>query len=148
MEPWAEGSPAIGYENAEFSFSMNWSVYLCPKQLCRIFQTPIVHIASLCNLLGAATTRRLILDARPDDYDDCREQIKSALWAFLGKLNAVEELDLCTGGAEALRDAWSEDNTPAVLPTLRRVRMVKVVNTAPCVSSITEEGLVQLLRGC
>ena len=144
---WAEGIPATGYENAEFAFSMNWSVYLCPKQLRAIFQTPIVHIASLCDLLGAATTRRLILDTRPDDDDDCRKQIRSALWAFLGKLNAVEELELCTGGAESLRDAWRQDNAPAVLPALRRVRMVKVDGTAPCVPAITEEELLSLLRG-
>jgi len=126
---------------------MNWSVYLCPKQLRGIFQTPIIHITSLCDLLGATSTRSLILDARPDDYDDCRDLSRSALWAFLGKLNAVEELELSTECAEALRDAWREDNAPAVLPALRRVRMVKVDNTAPSMSTITEEGLLRLLQG-
>ena len=144
---WAGDVSVTSYEDAGFSFSMNWSVYLCPKQLRGIFQTPIVHIASLCDLLGAASTRRLIFDARPDDYDDYRDQSRSALWAFLGKLNAVEELELCTDSAEVLRDAWRKDNAPAVLPALRRVRMVKADNTAPCVSAITEEGLLRLLHG-
>lgn len=144
---WAGDVSATGYEDAEFSFSMNWSVYLCPRQLRGIFQTPIVHIASLCDLLGATTTRRLILDARPDDYDDYRDLSRSALWAFLSKLNAVEELELCTDGVEVLRDAWKEDNAPAVLPALRKVRMVKVDNTAPSVSTTTEEGLLRLLQG-
>ena len=38
---WAEGSPETGYENAKLSFSMNWSVYLCPKQLRGIFKPPL-----------------------------------------------------------------------------------------------------------
>jgi len=39
-----------------------------------------------------------------------------------------------------------EDITPAVLPVLRRVRMLKVGNAVRRAATITEEGLLRLLQ--
>jgi len=55
----------------------------------------------------------LILNLLPQDRDDYRERSKSAWWTFLGKLEAVDELELHIDDAEAFWDAWKEDNTPA-----------------------------------
>jgi len=136
---WA-GIPFVtGYENAEFSFSLKWG---------RIFDlgerhSPFIDLASLCDLLGSVTARTLIFDRLAPGYYHPRP----FLWAFLGKLTAVEELELRCNSAVRLRDAWRHHNAPAVMPALRSVRVVDPDPRPPGVAEITEVGLLRLLQG-
>ena len=134
---WAGASCVTSYEDAEFSFSLQWSRTLNTGQ----FHSPIVHLASLCDLIGSVTARALIFD-RISYYNT-----RPVLWAFLGKLTAVEELELRRNSAVKLWDAWRNDDAPAVLPALRSVRMVNTDPRLPGMAEITEEGLLRLLQG-
>ena len=134
---WAGAPFMTSYEDAEFSFSLQWSRTLDTGQ----FHSPIVHLASLCDLLGSVTARALIFDRI--SYHNTRP----VLWTFLGKLTVVEELELRCNSAVKLWDAWRNDGAPAVLPALRSVRVVNIDPRPPGVAVITEEGLLRLLQG-
>ena len=136
---WAGAPSVTDYEDAEFSFSLHWSKAFSTGQ----FRSPIFHLASLCVLLGSVTARALIFDRLAPYYDNTRP----VLWAFLGKLIAVEELELHCNSAVELWDAWRNNDAPAVLPALRRIRLVNPDSRPPGVAEITEEELLRRLQG-
>jgi hypothetical protein len=144
---WAGDHQTTDHEDAEFSFTMNWTGYVRLRQSHGGYHPPIVHLALLCDLLGATTARTLILEPHQKYSGNYKEQSRSALWAFLGALTSVEELELDVDGADVLLEAWRDKGAPAVLPALRRVRMGRVDSAAHGVVAVTEEGLLRLLQG-
>jgi len=67
-------------------------------------------------------------------------------WNLLGKLSAVEELELSVDSVQALGFAWGVDDAPAVLPALRSVRIEQTKSSIERVAEITVEDLMTLLQ--
>jgi hypothetical protein len=67
-----------------------------------------------------------------------------SLWSFLEEQNALQELHV--NGTDLMWDEWCmEDITPAVLPALRRLRMLEVGDVRRA-ATIAEEELLRLLQ--
>ena len=69
----------------------------------------------LCDGLGAARVRRLVIDSLTPALQ------MSFWWGALAKLRGIEELQLYPASVEILGDAWGINFAPAVFPALRRV---------------------------
>lgn len=136
---WAGVPFVTGYEDAEFSFSLNWGRKFDFEKR----RSPFIDLTSLCDLLGSVTAGTLIFDRLAPDPSHPRP----FLWAFLGKLTAVEELELRCNSAVRLWDAWRNDDAPAVLPALRSIRVVDPDPRLPEVAEITTAGLLRRLQG-
>jgi hypothetical protein len=135
---------ALGYEDAEFSITFSWSWYCEPNKYHRHHCGHIVHLSTLCDLLGATTARVIILDLHPQPWEEWRRGTRTSLWSLLEEQNALEELHV--NGTDLIWDKWGmEDITPAVLLALRRVRMLEVGDVRRA-ATIAEEELLRLLQ--
>lgn len=105
-------------EDAEFYFYMYWyGSPTTPPDSCPL-SSPIFHLPSLCDMLGASTrVRNLELEGYP-------ELPNSFWWELLQRLEAVEKLEIHSDAVRALYTAWYDFNAPAVLPALQSVRHV------------------------
>jgi hypothetical protein len=120
------GSAATTWEDAEFCLFMEWnrSQGSSRRPMARRF-------VEACGALGVARARRLVVHLTAvDRWEFLCKHIPSDLsktywWDLLEKLPGIEELDLYpTGVGESSGRVWEVSATPAVLPSLRRVRIV------------------------
>ncbi|KAH8979373.1 hypothetical protein EDB86DRAFT_3047603 [Lactarius hatsudake] len=128
------GDMDSGCEDAEFCFDMYWygsptnPPDPCPTGLA----SPIFHLPVLCDMLGASRVRNLELEGHS-------ELPNSLWWELLQKLQAVEQLEIHSGAANALYSAWDDADAPPVLPALQRVRFVRseMATTATSIAAKT-----------
>jgi len=105
---WA-GDTATTWEDAEFCLSLEWND----------FHKESLHgFIAMCDTLGVAQARKLVIDS-PD-----RGLPTLSWWKLLETLPGIEELELHAASVDALGDAWKANSAPAVLPALRRVRIL------------------------
>lgn len=105
------GNAATIWEDAEFCLYMEWRGDVPPTSHLNDF-------IPMCEALGTARARRLAIISPSLGLP------RSYWWELLEKFSGIEELELCPAGVDALGDAWKANNAPAVLPALRRVRIV------------------------
>jgi hypothetical protein len=111
------GNAAITWEVAEFCIYAEWKDN--PRSPYSHGNVSAAHLVALCDVLGAARVHRLVIDSPSLGIQ------KSYWWELLEKLPGIEELELYPASVDALGDAWKVvSRAPAVLPTLRRVRIV------------------------
>ena len=129
------GDAATIYEDAEFCFETFWYGSPVSKDVhTSNLTSPIFHIDSLCDLLGATKWgRKLVLEG-----DSTRSELPASWWwGLLEKLPAVEELELYPNAVKALYSAWDDVGAPAVLPVLRRVQFVQTAVSASSIAATT-----------
>jgi len=128
----------LGHKKAEFSFEVSWRF-----SGFKGVPSPIFRLAELCDLLGVEEVLTLALLINPLG---CIALGRGYWWDFLGRLSAVEELELRVDAVRELKFAWDVDDAPAVLPALRSVQMVQAKSSVQNVAEMTEEGLIRLLQ--
>jgi len=101
------------------------------------------RLAELCDLLGVEDVLTLALFINPLG---CIKLGRRYWWNLLGKLSAVEELELRVDAVRELKLAWDVDDAPAILPALRSVRIVQAKSLVKGVAEMTEEKLMRLLQ--
>jgi hypothetical protein len=143
---WAGDLSTTDHKDAEFSFTAICTGYVRLRHLNGKYHPPVIHLAALCDLLGAATAHTLIFDPCQRYCGRFKKLTRAALWSLLGRLPAVEKLELGIDGAEVLWNMWKMVGSPAVLPALRSIETVNVDSTAPRVAKITEGRLLRLLQ--
>lgn len=119
-------------EDAEFYFNMYWygSPTNPPDSYPPSLSSPMFHLPTLCDMLGASTrVRNLELEGYP-------ELPNSYWWELLQNLQAVEQLEIHLGAVRALYTAWDDVNAPAVLPALQRVRLVRTLTATMATRTI------------
>jgi len=104
------GNAATTWEDAEFCLYVEWGEAGLSRGNQRQFM-------AMCDALGAARVRRLVIGSPPGLQ-------KSYWWKLLEQLPGIEDLELDPASVDALGDAWKVNFAPAVLPALRRVRIV------------------------
>ncbi|KAH9055328.1 hypothetical protein EDB87DRAFT_1688347 [Lactarius vividus] len=124
-------------EDAEFCFNMYWygSPTNPPDPGPTGLASPIFHLPVLCDILGASRVRNLELEG-------LSELPNSLWWELLQKLQAVEQLEIHSGTADALYSAWDDVDAPSALPALQRVRFVRT-ETATTATSIAAKTTVE-----
>jgi hypothetical protein len=107
MEGWCR----LWTGNAKFCLSLGW-VGFQKKSLNQYITT--------CDALGTgmARVRRLVIDSPQPGLP------MSSWWKLLGNLPGIEELQLYPASVDTLGAAWKVNLAPAVLPALRKVRIV------------------------
>jgi len=127
----------LGHEEAVFSFELCWWWLSGSGGL-------IFRLAELCNLLGVENVLTFSLSTHLDPINLARRY----WWNLLGKLPAVEELELNADAMRELMFAWDHNDAPAVLPALRSVRMVQAKSSVQgvTVAKMTEARLMRLLQ--
>ncbi|KAI0301535.1 hypothetical protein B0F90DRAFT_309723 [Multifurca ochricompacta] len=116
LRMWA-GDSMTAFEDAKFSFQADWHGIPTAKggvPRSRYLTSPIFHLVSLCDVLGAGEARRLVLDVSSGGL------LNSYWWDLLKNLPGIEELELYPGAVDALSSAWEGDSAPAVLPELQK----------------------------
>ena len=113
--PWFRlwtGDVVTTWEDAEFCLCVRW------KGEPGLSREHLHRFTALCDALGAAQVRRFVFDSPfpglPMLY----------WWNILNKLPGIEELVLYPASMHILGRAWEADLAPAVLPALRRVRVM------------------------
>jgi len=128
----------LGYEGAAFAFELRWRLGCWGEVL-----SPMFRLAELCDLLGVEDVLTLALFINPLG---CIKLGRRYWWNLLGKLSAVEELELRVDAVRELKLAWDVDDAPAILPALRSVRIVQAKSLVKGVAEMTEEKLMRLLQ--
>ena len=103
------GNAVTTWEDAKFCLSFGW-VWFQDKSLD--------HFYAICHALGATQVHRLVIDS---PHPGLR---MSSWWRLLEKLPGVEELELNSASVDTVGAAWTVSLAPAVLPALRKVRIV------------------------
>lgn len=113
------GCAATTWEDAEFYLSAEW------KTRGGSYSNGS-NLPSLFSGLGVAQARRLVIDFPPVDVFKykLKDLSMSYWWELLETLPGIEELELYLTGAGFPGDVWKVSMAPAVLPALRRVRIV------------------------
>ncbi|KAH9959200.1 hypothetical protein BC827DRAFT_519691 [Russula dissimulans] len=121
------GDDMTPWEDAELCFEMYWYGSPTTAETNVPYTSPILHLGALCDLLGATKcARRLVLEG-----DLASTQLPSSFWwKLLGKLPAVEILELHPSAVKALYAAWDDGGAPAVLPASRRAQLLEVTSDA------------------
>ena len=121
-------------EDAEFYFDIYWygSPTNLPDSHFSILLSPIFHLHTLCDMLGASTRVRYL------ELEVAAELPNLLWWSLLGKLQGVEQLVIHSGSGGALVTAWNNVHAPAVLPALQAVRFVPA-ETATAATHTTVE---------
>ena len=109
------GDAVTFWEDAKFCLSFGL-FYFQDKSL--------EHFYTMCDALGAAQVHTLVIDS---PYPGLR---MSSWWKLLEILPGVEELELSSASVDTLGDAWTVSLAPAVLPALRKVRIVDSTSPA------------------
>ena len=118
------GSPSTTWEDAEFCLFAEWGqinhYWITSKMASRFVE--------VCGALDVAQVRRLVVNLTAiDRVNENKQNDLSVLywWGLLEKLPRIEELELYLSGVGAPGGgAWEVSTVPAVLPALRRVRIV------------------------
>jgi len=103
------GDAATTWEDAEFCLSFGW---------IRLHEGSLHHFIAVCNTLGVARACRLVIDSPLPGLP------MSSWWKLLKRLPGIEELELYSASVDTLGAAWKVNLAPAVLPALRRVRIL------------------------
>lgn len=103
------GGAVTTWEDAKFCLSFEWAGFR--KESLHDFIT-------VCDALGMARVRKLVIDSTYPGPP------MSTWWKFLERLPGIEELELYSASVDTLGAAWKVNLAPAVLPALRRVRIV------------------------
>jgi len=121
------GDDMTSCEDAELCFEMFWYGSPTMAETDMPYTSPIFHLGTLCDLLGATKRgRRLMLLGDP-----ARTQLPSSCWwKLLEKLPGVEILELHPRAVKALYYAWDDVGAPAVLPALLRAQLLGVTDDA------------------
>ncbi|KAH8977655.1 hypothetical protein EDB86DRAFT_3000333 [Lactarius hatsudake] len=104
------GDAVTTWEDAEFCLYAEW-------RAARLSRENLRDLFALCDVLGAARVRRLVIDSLSPTLP------KSYWWKLLANLPRIEELELHPASVDVLGSAWKVNRAPAVLPALRRVRI-------------------------
>ncbi|KAH9046747.1 hypothetical protein EDB84DRAFT_1464963 [Lactarius hengduanensis] len=105
------GDAVTTWEDAEFCLYAEW-------RAVRLSRENLRDLFALCDVLGAARVRRLVIDSLSPTLP------KSYWWKLLENLPGIEELELYPASVDVLGSAWKVNRAPAVLPALRRVRIM------------------------
>lgn len=105
------GDAVTTWEDAEFCLYAEW-------RAARLSRENLRDLFALCDVLGAARVRRLVIDSLSPTLP------KSYWWKLLENLSGIEELELYPASVDVLGNAWKVNRAPAVLPALRRVRIM------------------------
>ena len=127
---WTGGDPSG--EDAEFYFDIYWygSPTTPPDPDPPSLSSPMFHLPSMCDMLGASTRVRNL------GLEGYAELPASFWWELLQKLHAVENLEIHSDAMRALFTAWDDANAPAVLPALQRVRLMRTETTTTATRTI------------
>ena len=127
------GDAETCFEDAKFGFEMFW--YGSPTTTMDMhLSSPIFHLGSLCDLLGATDHGRfLVLEGDPRADLDLPP---SCWWRLLEKLPAIEQLDLHPNAVAALYSAWDDVGAPAILPALQTAKLLSIDAPASSVVAI------------
>ena len=128
----------LGHEEAAFSFGVNWRYRSWGDP-----PIPIFRLTELYDLLGVEGVLTLSHSFTLRGQIDL---VRRYWWDLLGKLSAVEDLELHVHAVRELKVAWDVDDAPAVLPALRSVRIVQANSSVGRVAEMTEERLMRLLQ--
>ena len=114
------GDAETPFEDARLGFEMYW--YGSPTTATDMpLSSPIFHLGSLCDLLGATSHGRfLVLEGDPAQA----ELPASCWWELLEKLPAIEKLELHPNAMKALYSAWDDVGAPAALSALQTVKLI------------------------
>ena len=129
---WA-GDAETPFEDAMLGFEMYWyGSSTIPMDMH--VSSPILHLGSLCDLLGATNHGRfLVLEGDP-----ARAELPaSCRWGSLEKLPAVEKLGLHPNAVTVLYAAWDDVGAPAILSALQTVKVIPVDMPASSVAATT-----------
>ncbi|KAH9046744.1 hypothetical protein EDB84DRAFT_1575670 [Lactarius hengduanensis] len=114
------GTAATAWEDAEFCIFSEWSE-LGGANAGRSDSPRFVA-------LGVAQVRKLVIDLpspHPEKFWYRKKDLsRSYWWELLEKLPGIEELELRSTVERRIAGAWEVSVAPAVLPALRRVRIV------------------------
>ncbi|KAN0140544.1 hypothetical protein V8E53_001753 [Lactarius tabidus] len=100
------GNALTTWEDAKFCFCCGWVWFRKD------------NFISTCDALGAARLHKLVIDSPQPGLP------MSSWWKLLGNLPGIEELELHPASVDTLGAAWMVNLAPAVLPALRKVRIV------------------------
>jgi hypothetical protein len=103
------GDAATTWKDAEFCLSFEWDGF--HKESLHFF-------IAMCNTLGVARACRLVIHSPNPGLP------MSSWWKLLETLTGIEELELYPDSVDTLGAAWKVNLAPAVLPALRRVRIL------------------------
>lgn len=103
------GDADTTWEDAKFCRSFEW-----PKFQKRSLN----HFITICETLGMARVRRLVIDSTYPGPP------MSIWWKLLEKIPGIGDAELYPASVDTLGAAWKVNLAPAVLPALRRVRIV------------------------
>jgi hypothetical protein len=109
------GNALTTWEDAKFCFCFGWDGFGFRKESLYHFTQDFM---TTCVALGAARLRKLVIDSPQPGLP------MSSWWKLLGKLRGIEELELHLASVDTLGAAWEVNLAPAVLPALRKVRIV------------------------
>jgi hypothetical protein len=99
-------------EDAEFYFNIYWSGTPAPPCFPTGPISPIFHLHTLCDLIGASTQVRYL------ELEGVEKLPNLYFWRLLQKLQGVEQLVIHSRAMRALFTAWNNGNAPTVLPAL------------------------------
>ena len=128
------GDAETSFEGAKLGFEMFW--YGSPTTTVgdMHLSSPIFHLGSLCDLLGATNHGRFFVL----EGDPARAELPaSCWWGLLEKLPAIEKLELHPNAVTALYSAWDDVGAPAILPALQTVKLIPVDTPASGVVATT-----------
>ncbi|KAF8267421.1 hypothetical protein EI94DRAFT_1786430 [Lactarius quietus] len=100
---------AATWEDAELSLFFDWG---------KLSRQNLPDFIAAYDTLDVARVRRLVIDSPPPVLPTPYR------WKLLENFSGVEELELYPSSVGTFGDAWKEKLAPAVLPALRRVRIV------------------------
>jgi hypothetical protein len=129
------GDADTPFEDAAMALEMYWyGSPTTPIDSDVHLSSPVFHLGSLCDLLGAtAHGRFLVLEGDP-----ARAEVlpPSCWWGLLEKLPGVERLELHPNAVTALYVAWDDVAAPAILSALKTVKLIPVVDPTPPAASV------------